>query len=483
MKWNSIRTRFIIIESIFFIIIVGGASLFYNLFGEDYYIYYDAKKMEKAFYELTKINLHKLNSNQHLNQYEDQGFRFVIAEKNETIDIIYSTQIGHNSSRIRKDFYWETINESQRFTTSPKAVYSNVRLINLCGIINQKGKNYYVYVYEKTSTIKGVMEYSEKFMNLILIILILIGGGMVFYLTDKITKPIKKIDDIATKISQMDFSERIQEDKYYGEIGSLSKSINRMSEQMQRYINDLENYNYILLEENYNMSEITEIRRNFVSNMSHELKSPLAIISSQMEMIMEMGDKINRDYYYHSILEETDNMSRIVSDMLEVSFSENQLKTMEMKETNLTSLTRKLILKYDALLKQKQVRCIPDLEEACMVMGNEKYLEKAINNYLLNAYEHTENGGIIKVKLVTDRDDVSLCVFNTGNTIKETDMDNLWSRYYKESKSKAFDENHKNVGLGLYIVKSIVDQHQGSCIVKNEKDGVEFSFRLKSYCC
>ncbi|OPJ61435.1 sensor histidine kinase [Clostridium oryzae] len=485
MRWNSIRTKFIVIESVFFIAVVGGAALLFILFGKDYYINCDRRKMNKAFSELYKINLKKLekNNTRMISKYEDDGFRFVVATNDYygVIDVIYSTIQGHSNEKIRNGNYrvMEHNLHMGKFSREPEANYNNNHNIDLYGIIKQGGRDYYIYIYEYTSQLKNELEYSEKFLILILIVLILVGGVLIFFLTDKITKPIKKIDIVANKISQMDFSEQIQEDKYFGEIGSLSKSINRMSEQMQRYINDLENYNYILLEENCNMTEMTEMRRNFVSNMSHELKTPLAIISSQVEIIMEMDDKVDKEYYFNSILEETDKMSRMVSEMLEVSFVENSLNHMEMEEINITEITKKLLLKYEAVFLQKQIHCGTDIEKDCFVMGNGRYLEKAINNYLLNAYEHTKNGSEIKVKLYTKDSEIILSVYNEGSKIEDKDMDKIWLNYYQQSKCKKFNANQKNVGLGLYIVKSIIDQHHGICNVENKEKGVEFNIRLK----
>jgi signal transduction histidine kinase len=482
MRWNSIRTRFILIQSAFLIFIVGGAALLFILFGKDYYINSDRMKMNKIFENLDKVDLRKLSedNNDMINQYEETGFRFMIATIENDINILYTTYEGHESRKINKAFYRRIERKRDQFSREPVAIYNQKQQIYLYGIIEQNGTKYYVYLYKLTSLLENEMEYWEKFLILILMTSIIIGGILIFYLTDKITKPIKKINNIANKISQKDFSERIEEDKYYGEIGSLSKSINRMSEQMQGYINDLENYNYILLEENINMTEMNDMRREFVNNMSHELKTPLAIISSQVELIMEMEGKVNKDYYYRSIQEETEKMGRMISEMLEVSFIENGLKQMEMSETNITELTKKLILKYGALFLQKQIQCITTIEEGCVTMANGKYLEKAINNYLLNAYEHTEKGHQINVKLYSKEDEVVLSVYNKGNQIDEKNIDKIWLDYYQQSKSKKLDENQKNFGLGLYIVKSIIDQHHGICTVENKEDGVEFSIRLKS---
>ncbi|BCN32699.1 HAMP domain-containing sensor histidine kinase [Anaeromicropila herbilytica] len=481
MRWNSIRTRFIVIQSVFLMSIVGGVALLFILFGKDYYINCDRIKMDKIYQNLDKVNLGKLakDNTDAIDEYEETGFRFVVATINDDIDIVYSTFEGHEEKEIRKAYYRRIERKRGQFTRQPKATYNQRQQINLYGIMEQNGTKYYVYLYKFTSQLKNEMEYTEKFFILILVISVLIGGILIFYLTDKITKPIKKIDNIANKISQKDFSERIEEDKYYGEIGSLSKSINRMSEQMQGYINDLENYNYILLEENCNMTEMNDMRKEFVNNMSHELKTPLAIISSQVELIMEMDGKVNKDYYYSSIQEETEKMGRMISDMLEVSFVENGLGQMEMSETNITELTKKLILKYGALFLQKQIQCVTSIEEGCLTMANGKYLEKAINNYLLNAYEHTKKGHQIRVKLYSKEDDIVLSVYNEGNQIDETNIDKIWLDYYQQSKSKKLDENQKNVGLGLYIVKSIIDQHHGLCSVENKENGVEFSIRLK----
>ena len=224
---------------------------------------------------------------------------------------------------------------------------------------------------------------------------------------------------------------------------------------------------------------LMESQREFVVNISHELKTPLAVVSSQVEMLEIGEDKIDRPYYYASIREELDKMSKMVGELLDFSMLDNQMNAMEISKVNVSEMLEYLLLRYDAMFRKNEIKVNSDLAANCYVYGNRMYLERAVNNYLMNAFQHTQQGKQITVTLRREKQSLYLEVCNDGEPIREDQMERIWDSFYTSSKKKnPSAEVGKNIGLGLFVVRKIVEKHKGSCGVENRSEGVAFWIRL-----
>ena len=227
--------------------------------------------------------------------------------------------------------------------------------------------------------------------------------------------------------------------------------------------------------------QLLESQREFVANISHELKTPLAVVSSQVEMLEIAGDKIDRTYYYSSIHEELDKMSRMVGELLDFSMLDNQMSAMEMSRVNVSEMVEYLLLRYDAVFRKNEIKIEQNVEKKCLVYGNRMYLERAANNYLMNAFQHTEQGKCIRVTLKKVKKRIRLEVYNDGELIKEDQIEHIWDSFYTTSQKKTpvtSENNVRNVGLGLFVVRKIVTKHKGTCGVSNQENGVLFWIQI-----
>lgn len=227
--------------------------------------------------------------------------------------------------------------------------------------------------------------------------------------------------------------------------------------------------------------QLLESQREFVANISHELKTPLAVVSSQVEMLEIAGDKIDRTYYYSSIHEELDKMSRMVGELLDFSMLDNQMSAMEMSRVNVSEMVEYLLLRYDAVFWKNEIKIEQNVEKKCLVYGNRMYLERAANNYLMNAFQHTEQGKCIRVTLKKVKKRIRLEVYNDGELIKEDQIEHIWDSFYTTSQKKTpvtSENNVRNVGLGLFVVRKIVTKHKGTCGVSNQENGVLFWIQI-----
>ena len=217
--------------------------------------------------------------------------------------------------------------------------------------------------------------------------------------------------------------------------------------------------------------QLLESQREFVANISHELKTPLAVVSSQVEMLEIAGDKIDRTYYYSSIHEELDKMSML----------DNQMSAMEMSRVNVSEMVEYLLLRYDAVFRKNEIKIEQNVEKKCLVYGNRMYLERAANNYLMNAFQHTEQGKCIRVTLKKVKKRIRLEVYNDGELIQEDQIEHIWDSFYTTSQKKTpvtSENNVRNVGLGLFVVRKIVTKHKGTCGVSNQENGVLFWIQI-----
>ena len=220
-------------------------------------------------------------------------------------------------------------------------------------------------------------------------------------------------------------------------------------------------------------------REEFVASVSHELKTPLAVISGQMEMLQSMGDRIDQDYYFTSIREEIDKMSKLVGNLLDLTIMEHQIEEMELGETDLSGMAEYMAQKYDALFRRNQITLETEIEEGCLVYGNRPYLEQAVNNYMMNAFQHTPQGKKIRLALSRENGSAKLCVYNEGSSIPPGELGRIWRGFYKESGSSRTNlREFRNAGLGLYFVKKIAEIHHGECGARNMDEGVEFWLTL-----
>jgi len=285
-----------------------------------------------------------------------------------------------------------------------------------------------------------------------------------------------EIQNAAKKLANNDFSVRLPIRHPKNELSQLAMDINQMSDKLQRDMNELSNYNYLLLRQNRNMAEFEDMRKKLVSTFTHELKTPLAIISSQLELMQYEYDADKKDYYYSSIMEEIDKMSKMISTILRNSKLENQLSQIELRWLNLSELLFELLPKYQNWLSSKKLHFTSSIEDDCVAYIDRTQIEQVLNNYLMNAVRHTKAGRTVRILLKSEEEFIYLSVYNDGPRLPVKELDRIWTGFYQSGNSPS---NHgTEFGLGLYIVKDIMRQHGGSCGVQNQKNGVEFWIRL-----
>ena len=301
---------------------------------------------------------------------------------------------------------------------------------------------------------------------------------MIYFTTQKITSPILSLTTISERMSNLDFEAR-----YAGEatdeIGVLGHSMNTLSSRLKDAIGELKTANLQLQRDIEEKIQIDEMRKEFIANVSHELKTPIALIQGYAEGLSEgmAEDKESRDYYCEVIVDEAQKMNRMVKQLLTLSALESGKDVVVMERFDIAELIRGLLASVHILTEQAGVETVFVQEGPCYVWADEFKIEEVVTNYLSNALNHVHSGGEIQVSLRQQQGRIRVGVFNTGSPIPQEDLPNLWTKFYKVDKART--RAYGGSGIGLSIVKAIMHSHQQPFGVENREDGVEFWFMLE----
>lgn len=258
----------------------------------------------------------------------------------------------------------------------------------------------------------------------------------------------------------------------------LGRSINYLSDKLDTTITELNDANVILQNDIDRERHIDKMHKQFVSSVSHELKTPITLIQGYAEGLKDdiLEDRLSKEHYCDVIIDESRKMDKLVRDLLQLSQLESGYSQLNEETFNITSLISNVIEKYRPILKEKEITILTELKGVINVYADKGKIEQVINNYLNNAINHLDNEGVIEIKIVEEHNKVKIKVFNTGKLIPEDELNNIWISFYKIDKSRA--REYGGTGLGLSIVQRIVELHNGKFGVSNLQDGVEFWFEL-----
>lgn len=302
-----------------------------------------------------------------------------------------------------------------------------------------------------------------------------------FFTTRHITKPLQQLTDISKRMVDLDFNAKYESNRSNSyEVEELGNHINRLSENLERTISELKTANVELQDDIEKKIQIDEMRKEFLSNVSHELKTPLALIQGYAEGLQECinDDAESREFYCDVIIDEADKMNRMVKKLLTLNQLEFGNDQVVMERFDMTELVRGVANSTKILMEQKGIRLELDNPEEAWVWGDEFKVEEVITNYMSNAINHADGGKVIRVFYTRFEDKLRVSVFNTGQSIPEDDIDKIWVKFYKVDKART--REYGGSGIGLSIVKAIMDSFHQQCGVINHEDGVEFWMELST---
>lgn len=349
---------------------------------------------------------------------------------------------------------------------------------NFLELTGKMPDNYWIYLRSNYQSIQESASVSNQFMLYVGMIVMIAGVFIMYFVSNQYTKPILRLAAHAKNMQKLDFSTRYKDNRD-DEIGVLGNSMNALSDCLEKTISELKTANNELQLDLQRRSEQEQMRQEFLANVSHELKTPIALIQGYAEGLQENinDDAESREFYCEVIVDEADKMNKMVKKLLSLNQLEFGNDQVHFEHFDLRSVIQSIVNSSDILFRQKEVTLSyhPD-EEPIMVWADEYMIEEVVSNYVSNALNHVKYENKIEIKTIRKGDHVCTSVFNTGDPIPEEDMDKIWSKFYKVDKART--REYGGNGIGLSIVKAVMDAHNQKFGVKNYDNGVEFWFEL-----
>lgn len=488
---KSIKIKFFAAICAIAIAFVGILSVISLSFYDNYYLWQREKSLTDVYIELCKAN--KQGDEQFINEIiyneDTEGVRVSVISKSGTV--IYDSTMNEQLTGIQKTgetlFYGLKIAQNAVNTADKQKieatgmdfvnVYDKARaeeFLCLVGVLGNTGN--YIIARIPFTYLEQNSSFNLLFLGvsggLTLIICIILA----FIIARHFTNPLIEIADVANAMAEMDFSKKY-EGNLNDEIGRLGLSINRLSEHLEQTIAQLKSTNVRLEHEIKQKEKIDNMRQEFIVNVSHELKTPIALIQGYAEGLQEgiAESEEDRDYYCTTIVDEARRMNKMVMQLLSLSKLELGGENINVSEIDIDELINTSTSKARVLADAKN-QDIQTISSGLVIYSDYGMIEQVVNNYLSNAIRYTPEGGKIIVSAYRQLDGVQISVFNEGEGLPESEIPKLWEKFYRTDKARSRELG--GTGVGLSIVKATAEVLGGKCDARNVNNGIEFIFFL-----
>lgn len=329
-------------------------------------------------------------------------------------------------------------------------------------------------------SIRDSAKIANKFLAYIGVVVTLLSAVLIWFVTTRITRPIMQLKDISEKMTNLDFETRYIS-RGRNEIDLLGEHINQLSATLQKTISELKTANNELQRDIEKKEEIDEMRKEFLSNVSHELKTPIALIQGYAEGLKEgihNDDEESRNFYCDVIIDESAKMNNMVKKLLTLNQLESGNDVISMERFDVVAMIHNLLQSAEILIEQNKVTVNMEEQDPIYVWADEFKTEEVIRNYFSNAMNHVSGDRVIEIKYILLDNKVRITVFNTGEPIPEESLPHIWEKFYKVDKART--REYGGSGVGLSIVKAIMESMNQQYGVKNYTNGVEFWLELET---
>ena len=486
-NFKSVRFKLFVTMCVVIAVIVLCLVAINSVVLRSFYLYSKIDSLKSVY---AKINNY-YNSNSTSNSLEEELRRIAF---NNNYDIFIRTESNMIVFSTDKDLYsaidiLAAANQSNNEIVLDdgkieiKKVNDTVNNISYILLSGQLDNGYELYISIPAVPIDESVEISNQTLILIGIIILLISAFIVSYISKKFTAPIVQLNNITNKMARLDFSQKYRTLDTNDEINELGNNINLMSDKLESTIKQLRENNSELEKDIEEKSKIDDMRKQFISDVSHELKTPIALIQGYAEGLIENvnTDDESRKFYAEVILDESNKMDALVKQLLELMKLEYGKREFRNEKFNIVELINEVIRKCKVMLDDKKIDIKFEHEPEVQVFADSFYIEQVVTNYFTNAIKHAkEVNGIrqIEVKITNNEETekVRVSVFNTGDNISENAISKIWGRFYKEDTSRNREDG--GTGIGLALVKAIMTNYKNDYGVVNKENGVEFYFEL-----
>ncbi len=370
------------------------------------------------------------------------------------------------------------LEETQNYTVAMLADRAtNTEYLEMWGVLDNG--NLFL-IRSPIESIRDSVKIANRFLAYVGMVATILSAVLIWFVTTRITRPIMQLKNISKKMTNLDFETKYQS-QGKNEIDLLGEHINQLSETLERTISELKTANNELQRDIEKKEQIDEMRKEFLSNVSHELKTPLALIQGYAEGLKEginSDDEESRNFYCDVIMDEADKMNVMVKKLLTLNQLEFGNDNISMERFDIVAMINNFLQSADILVKQNEVTLHVEESEPIYVWADEFKIEEVFRNFFSNAMNHVNGKRIIDIKYQLLEGKVRVSVFNTGEPIPEEALPHIWEKFYKVDKART--REYGGSGVGLSIVKAIMESMNQQYGVKNYTNGVEFWMELET---
>lgn len=393
---------------------------------------------------------------------DDKAFR------NQLVEMMWGVgAIGEKTLRST-DHY--TMQEQTDATTGSECI----------ALIGTLANDDYIYMKTPLESIRESAKSTSQFFLFVGIGATIICVVIIYFVAKSISQPIQELSSLSKRMCNLEFDAKF-EPKFHSsrELETLGSNMNELSETLQQTIGELKGANNELKDDIAKKEKIDEMRKEFLSNVSHELKTPLALISGYAEGLKECinDSEESREFYCDVIMDETDKMNRMVGKLLTLNQLEFGNERVEMSCFDITELIKGVVNANTLLADTDGITISFAQDEPAHVWGDEFKVEEVITNYLSNAMHYAAGAKQVRIYYEQRKKLLRVCVYNSGSNIPEEELDKIWIKFYKVDKART--REYGGSGIGLSIVKAIMNSMHQECGVCNVEDGVVFWMELE----
>ncbi len=338
--------------------------------------------------------------------------------------------------------------------------------------LSQTTQNQYMMTIVKlqnTSSIVSIVSSYQNYVYLTAVVIIILWS---FRIGTIVSKPIKHVETVAKEISELNFN--IEANEFQNkEAASLSNSINIMSKNLSETIDTINAKNEELTNLYEEQIKQVNVKKQLVSSISHELKTPLMIMQVTIQGILD-GIIPETDYKKElaNLLEDINKSSIMIQDMLQIYRLEDKENPLELTPINLAEITSQYLDDFNHFITQYNLSLKTNMNEMLIINADEKLIKRVISNYITNAIKYTPENNLIEIKIIKRNDFVEFSVYNEGISINRDDLKNIWMPFYRIDTQLDDRLSSKGSGVGLYLVSEILKNHNFDFGIKNRKNGV-----------
>ncbi|MDE5698711.1 MAG: HAMP domain-containing histidine kinase [Lachnospiraceae bacterium] len=341
---------------------------------------------------------------------------------------------------------------------------------------SDRSDRYTLVVYGEAEHILELQQSFIRIFPLILLTVLAVAFVVSLLYSRMITKPILEISRISEKMSDLQLDWTVDEQRT-DELGTLGKSLNRLSRNLSTALSDLQSANRKLEADIEHEKELEQARTNFFSAVSHELKTPVTIIKGQLEgMLLGIGAYKDREKYLTRSLEIANTLETMVQEILTISRLETAGTDFKKDYLDCIQIIKSYLSEIEDLIAEKDLQIHLDVPPSALITGNKMLMEKVFSNLIGNAIKYSPQGATIRIFVYMEHKQMEFFVENTGAHIPEDSIHKLFDAFYRVEQSRS--RKTGGSGLGLYIVQEILHQHGSECTVCNTQAGVKFSFTI-----